>query len=299
MTTATTVTNIDQSSDAAFRVWVQEMITALVSTIGLTQTADTGQINTSTVTRAAVANTAAGYVILRFNDSLQGTSPIFMKVEFGAGSGVAVPNSWFTVGTGSNGSGTITGTTSVRSSAQGGTPISALATYISRWCYTATQGSLGFCYKINGVTNGGFMSLILCRSTDPSTGASTGDSYEIITNSGNGGSSSSGNCQCYSFLTSALPSIPSPGVFASIPFGLSSTLVNGGVQVGMGWILTPKVQVIASWCVVLFNDFPNGSTLVIALVGSTTHTFICIGQPWGNTQFSNSVVNGFCMMLWE
>src|ERR1700761_4788031 len=115
MTTSTTSTVLDQTSDAGFRTWVAEVITQLVSVCGVTQTTYTGQINTSTVTRAGTTNTAAGYVILKFNDTLQATVPVFIKLEFGSGSTATTsPQMWITIGAGSNGSGTLTGITTTR-----------------------------------------------------------------------------------------------------------------------------------------------------------------------------------------
>lgn len=151
MTTATTVAAIDHTSDAAFRVWVSEVITNIVTTCGLTQTSDTGQINTSTVVRGGSANTAAGYVIVRFNDTLQSTSPIFIKLEFGNGATPATdPAMWITVGTGSNGSGTLTGTTSGRCPVgQNLTPTSKINPFVSRYCYAsgASQGIFWMLFK--------------------------------------------------------------------------------------------------------------------------------------------------------
>jgi hypothetical protein len=97
------------STDAGFRTWAQKIHDALTA-IGLTQTADTGQINLSTVTRPGSNDTAGGYEIWRFNDTLQATYPIFIKIEYGMNTVASnQPSLWITVGTGSNGSGTISG----------------------------------------------------------------------------------------------------------------------------------------------------------------------------------------------
>lgn len=61
---------LDNTSDAGFRNWITEMITALSVTLTLSVTNDTGQVNTATVTRPVVVNTAAGYSIFRFTDPL-------------------------------------------------------------------------------------------------------------------------------------------------------------------------------------------------------------------------------------
>jgi hypothetical protein len=108
--TSWTVSSAIGVSDAAFRAWGQAISTALAA-LGLVQTADTGQINWSTVTKPTVTATAQGYEVWRFNDALQATAPIYVKIEYGsATSSFTAPGVWVTVGTGSNGAGTITGT---------------------------------------------------------------------------------------------------------------------------------------------------------------------------------------------
>lgn len=100
---------IAHGSDAEFRVWGKSMSDALTA-VGFIKSADTGQINWATVSRAAV-NTAAGYEIRYLNDSLHSTCPIFVKIEWGTDSQADRPQVWLTVATGSNGSGTLNGTT--------------------------------------------------------------------------------------------------------------------------------------------------------------------------------------------
>src|SRR3954462_11008588 len=96
-------TPLDHTSTTGFRAWGSEFSAGL-ATVGLVQTADTGQINWSTVTIPG-ANTAAGYEIWRFADST-----LYLKFEYGTAPSTVQPQMWITVGTGSNGSGTITGT---------------------------------------------------------------------------------------------------------------------------------------------------------------------------------------------
>lgn len=111
-------------TDALFRSWGTMMSSAL-SGIGLVQTSDTGQINWSTATWPGTNTTAAGYEVWRFDDSLQSSAPIFMKIEYGRG--VVNTGSVFmfrvSVASGSNGSGTLTGAAT----------ISAYALYFGAW----------------------------------------------------------------------------------------------------------------------------------------------------------------------
>lgn len=104
------------NADADFRTWCQGIAAQLV-VAGLVQTADTGQINNTTVVKPVSTDTASGYEIYRFNDTNQGSFPIFLKIEYGSGALATRPALWLTVGTGSNGSGTLTGQLSTRKEA--------------------------------------------------------------------------------------------------------------------------------------------------------------------------------------
>jgi hypothetical protein len=100
----------DNSTDANFRSWGSGISTA-IATLGLVQTADTGQINWASVTTPA-QNVFAGYEIWKnSNDSLFATLPIYFKIEYGTSNAAnAGPNVRVQCGTGSNGTGSLTGT---------------------------------------------------------------------------------------------------------------------------------------------------------------------------------------------
>lgn len=97
----------NMANDAEFRTWGSG-IAAQILAMGLVQTADTGQINWTTVTRPTAGN-MAGYEIWRFADSLQSTVPVYLRIEYGRDGNQGPKISWqFTIG-GSNGAGTLTG----------------------------------------------------------------------------------------------------------------------------------------------------------------------------------------------
>lgn len=313
MTTATTNTIIDHTSDAAFRVWVQEVITLLVTTLGLTQTADTGQINTSTVTRPAT-NTSGGYVILRFNDTAQSTSPIFFKLEFGTGQSANSPYMWITMGTSSNGSGTINGISCQRSSVtpNSNIPIAIITPYVTRACYNTTAGFLGFVWKNGGFASGQNMGgFFIMRSAD-ATGAVTTDAVQLICNTGSitGQGTSTGFSQVISQLTGLAYSTTTPwptNLNNMMPFNLVSTLFSGNGSVGPFFQYTPVLG-ITPWCALaLINELGVGSTSVMTLIGSTSHTYISVGNAFGGgtigflalstTPGTSQAVT--VMMLWE
>jgi hypothetical protein len=299
MTTAATSTVIDHTSNAGFQAWVAEVVTMLFGTganqLGVTQTADTGQINPATVTRPGVT-TMAGYVIGSFNDSLQSTSPIFFKLQFGTLGSATTPAMQIQLGTGSNGSGTLTGVTTANVAlTNNATPSSTTTPYVTRGCYNTTDGVLWLSWKLNGngVTNetmGGFM---VARSNN-SSGVATGDAALLMTNANGttGAVSSPSYLQSISYLSS-LAFAPN-NAWGVVPFNVTSSLFGGNTQVGPCFQYTP-VWGISNWYGIgICGEVAVGSTTSLAMVGSTAHTYISAGSPFGSNNFtSNNTGSGY------
>lgn len=89
---------------AAHRAYVQFIHDAFL--LGFVKTADSGQVTPSAIAATTAANQVQGYNIFRTNDAL---SAIYFKVEYGSGATNGFPSLWITIGTGSDGSGGITG----------------------------------------------------------------------------------------------------------------------------------------------------------------------------------------------
>ena len=291
MATTSTSTPVDHTSDAGFRTWVQEIITMLVTTLGVTQTADTGQINTSTVTRPAI-NTMAGYVILRFNDAAQATSPIFIKLQFGTGAVATSPQMDIQLGTGSSGAGVLTGTTTTVGSlcANNNSPTNpGVTAYLSRACYNTTAGVLWLTWKLNGSnpTNmclGGFM---ISRSND-ATGAVTTDAVACYTNSSNTtGQNTQGAVFGISYLQSAAFNFGNSAGWGYMPYSLTSTLFGGNTQVGPVFQYTPVLGVTNWQAIAVNGELGINSTVSMTLVGSTAHTYIAVGSAYAISTITN------------
>lgn len=109
MAYTTFVSAPSNASDSDFRTWAAGFIAAVIA-VGFTQTADTGQIDTVTVTAPVAVNTMQGYAIFAWSDPTGG-NPLTMKVEFGSTGTAVRPGIRVTFGNGSDGSGGITGNT--------------------------------------------------------------------------------------------------------------------------------------------------------------------------------------------
>ena len=309
MSTASTATVLDHTGDAGYRAWIAEIIAQFLA-VGLTQTADTGQVNTATVTRPAIS-TLNAYAIFRFNDALHATNPIFFKLDFGTATVANIPQMRVTVGRGSNGSGTITGLVMTRVGITAGpVPASTVVPYTSRFCYNATQGFFGFVWKIGAqsMADRSYGGFAIFRSTD-ANGDPTSDSTMLLANQstdGAGAASSPGYMQVISHLAStAYITTPFPTAAYSTngaPLALTGTLYSGNAQVFPIWQYTPILGVSNQLAIGLNTEIAYNSTVSLALVGSTPHTYLNVNTMVGLT---STFGGGFTpashsfLMLWE
>lgn len=172
------------SSDADFQTWYLG-IHAQLTACGLVQTSDTGQMG-ATVAKPTVVTTAAGFRMYRFSDTLQSTFPVLLKVEFGVAGAVDRPSLWLTVGTASNGAGTLTGVqVSTRRQSLASLSMASGAT-LQSYC-SGDGGRVMLFTNANPSSSSYGIGLMVDRLRDGS-GAAQGDGVSII-NSGSGATS--------------------------------------------------------------------------------------------------------------
>ena len=321
MTTASTNTTVSNATNAAFIAWIQEVLTNLITNCGLTQTSDTGQITSSmsppvvnAATTVPSANTSAGYVILRFNDTLQSTAPIFIKLEFGIGGTTSVVSMWVTIGTASNGSGTISGTGLARTAIGNAQSISSTVTnYVSRYCYNATQGVLWMGFKTagGGSATQALAGFVLYRTVD-STGAPTATGAMFLGPVAAGtttGAASAGSQEQINYTLSTSTAIGNGTAtgWVFIPGGLTGTLEGSSCHVFPLWQYASSssaslygITNAAAMCVAA--ELSLGSTMTATLIGSTSLTYINAGSPIGVGGFATtnySVSTYGLALLWQ
>ena len=293
MTTyAPAATVFDQSSDAAFRAWIIEFHT-LLTTAGLVNTSDTGQIDTATVTRPGAGSTSAGYKIYRFNDTLQATAPIFIKVEFGTGGSVTTPQIWLTVGTATNGAGSITpGAATTRSVASRSSAIlSTVTPYTSRAC--VIEGCAWIAFKSNSTVNSGFGGFSIHRSCD-SSGSPTADGFIVYFL--NGSAITFGAQQV---LVSGPQVSGVSSLCCMFPMGYVSGVVGSDLQYRKHYMATPRDRCNPFAMSVLVADVPEGTQRSMTPVGSTSHNYICIGFCLGHSTGAGAGSGNGLMLVWE
>lgn len=278
MTTQSWSTVMDHGGDAGFRAWGSELA-AKMAAAGLVQTSDTGQINWVTVTRPGT-NTDAGYEIWQMNDTPQGTAPVYFRIDYGTGTAATAPRIKITSGTGSNGSGTITGTALTTARICGtGAPLSAVIAYQSYLC--VTEGFFGFAWKVGLATaDVAHSSFFFCRNCD-SDGVP--DVIGSLVVWGNG---TINNYAAYQFLryaataaafTARTAANQIPTVVPGVP---SSSLVGSDNQAYIWWMAIPQVLPVLGLCTTIRTEVATGATFAVTLIGSTSHTYIALGQTF-------------------
>lgn len=326
MTTASFSNVFDSTTDAGFRSW-GSAISAALQAVGLVQTTDTGQINWTTVTSptgtSAASERIAGYEVYKFNDSLQATKPIYIKIEYGtyfnanntpAG---GEPTIYMTMGTGSNGAGTLAGLVTARQRVLGNNAVfsgssatpAAPTTLIP--CYFSGDGSyftmalgvtsagpfsfaIGTAFSSAITLPAGFPAVVVIERTHDTTGVGTSNGAIFMSSNWNSNSNTNATAPTVlstflSFTTSATASSTS-----ALPVGMPGTGFGTGA-IGSNqyaWplvVATPDPQPQCLSALAIYpSDLSPASTFSIPVLGST-HTYLaCSGNAAGaRSKFSN------------
>ena len=268
MTTQTLVTVVAHSTDAEFRAWGSELSTKL-TTVGLVKTSDTGQINWTTVTRPGV-NTAAGYEIWRFDDTLQATAPLVLKIEYGTANSAATPSMWVTVGTGSNGSGTIIGQATARQQVTAPQAVGA-SSYPSYLC--ALAGHVGLAWKVGAQSGAAGTGLFAVTRTHDAAGVATADGYMFYY----GNSTSSPTLtQCVRTAATAVAYAASDA-YSIVPGMPASASAGTDFMVYAHFGVSPGVWINPMLATVNVTTTPPNATFSAAMSGGAAKTMLSVG----------------------
>lgn len=272
MTTAIFTSSVDHSSDAGFRAWGSEF-NAKLAAVGLVQTTDTGQVNWTTVTRP-VAGVATAYEIWKFIDS-----SIYVKVLYGTGSTTSSPRVDFQTGSGSNGSGTLTGQLSTQQTfCQNQALASAVTPYTSYFSHTSNF--LTILWKMNAVTGLYPAACLVIGKTVDGTGAATAVGYGIVRQQQSG----IGNSCDFQIVRNAATAFTGPAgvsggqVVSPIGAVTSGVKQNGDIQVYLGYMAMPDVLPWVWTPLMFLADTVKLSTYPVAMVASASHTYLVIGS---------------------
>lgn len=269
----TLINNI--SSDAAFRTW-GSAYNAKLTSMGLVDNADTGSINWATVTTPGVANTVAGFEVWRMDDALQATIPIFIKVEYGSGTAAADGSIWITLGSGTNGSGTLSGITSIRQQVKCTATAGAITHY---WSGDTNRLSIA----VVGASAATSMLICIERTVD-TLGAVTGEGALLIYRGASLWGQQAWNQVTGPYTATWEATLGAMGP-AVAPFGVFGTqLAVYPVFHNKGVFLSPGLNVY----VYENATIASGSTISFTVYGSA-HTYIPLGSP----EFGSAARGGF------
>lgn len=286
MTTDTFNHASQTTGDADWQALVT-LLSAALTTVGFIKSADTGQINPATTTRPT-SGSYAGYEIRYFNDSLHATKPVYTKLEYGRG-GSNAQNALVirvTVGSGTNGSGTITGTTYF---AQLGVPsqnnVGSTGTY--QWYIAGDDGYIAIA-AARGMPGGQWF-WALCRTS--------GDDGEH---------NSEGLLMYYAGVTLVrrryiTSEINDASAVAFIPGNETSLGVGGDKQVLRHYAIQPTIRCVPHFLCYADADISNEGTFSETPAGSRARTFLALGgtAPCPTTASANSVATHRLAMQYD
>lgn len=256
----------DNSSLANFKQWAQAISNAF-STFGWVKTSDTGQVDWTAL--ATVPSNAFVYEIWQSADSLSSTLPIVVRIEYGYSStSVQVRLS---VGTASNGTGSITGNVISGAPWNANNLQSNAGSSVYPCFFSGDSGTFRMFMWQN--SNACFVAIIE-RSVD-STGNYTADYFSVIT--ANSNSPSSGFQQT---VTASGAANRENGVIApALTNGSGTGYWNGSVAAlpvfpVIGKIGNPMLSVMT--CV--GGDAADGSIVTVQGFYGSTHTFVAANR---------------------
>lgn len=282
MSTQSYDTNFAHSTSAEFRAWGLALHNAIVAA-GLTNTADTGQIDFATVN--IPGSGSGGYKIYRFNDALQATAPIFIRIDFGTYT-TDIPQIYAQIGTSTDGAGNLTGTVS-----QAAAPVcfsdaisSLLSPFVTHVCYNSTIGYFGFGWKLGscGLGSPGRGFLQIGRSTD-SSGVPTNVGATIYTVDENQPLTPA-YAQSIRFASTPAAYAKHKN-YAVVVGDVTGSLTGSSVQVYLNWAHYPRVEPVNWLAAVISDEFPVGTTFLTTVVGATPRTYLSLGTTGPRSSF--------------
>lgn len=268
---------IGGSTDAAFRAYVQA-VTEMIAGVGLVNTNATGSIDPTTTTNPTAFGQVRGYQVWRFDDALQATAPVFVKLEYG---GVAVQSTlygygiWATIGTAHDGAGNLTG------SQVAARTVLAFQSGVTATAYPSfASGANNRLVLVLASNQNQYLGLLTVERAHDSTGADTSAAISVATASYNN------NAPQWTQQYVPCSSTGAPTAETQICCALSRnnpTAFGGRVGVGVmlplwGSIDNPS-RLLACY---QQNDFPtHGQALTVPIYGSA-HLMYCLTSGLSN-----------------
>jgi hypothetical protein len=267
MATRTLLCIPNNSVTAQWQAWVNEFDAALIA-YGWLRSGDTGEASMPTaVTRPTTTATWPIWVVYKMNDSLQSTTAVYMRIDYGTGGQVDTPSIKFqiTIG-GTNGSGTLTGNVSTQQTFSGQSPPSTATPF-------RTSGSSSS-FRLLAWTKVAGQSWAICVERDKdSSGADTtsGVNYVVAWCSNN--VSGVGLASQYLALSGGNGLLDTSRFYAMITSSPSQTWNSltgvAPIRTSFGPFRNPMIGIVMT----ARPDFADGVTNPVTIYGAT-HTYM-------------------------
>lgn len=124
---------VDSTSDATWRAMLAAIKTN-IEAMGWVQTSDTGQLDVTTSLKPTTTNQSRGYLLWRANDALAGSYPMILRMEFGSSGSTTQYRCDITVGSVTDGAGTISPTSNFYNRGFKDFPASSTTAYECYFC---------------------------------------------------------------------------------------------------------------------------------------------------------------------
>ena len=295
MTTASSDSLLQHTNDADFRVWAQQFEALLVAA-GLVVTSDTGQVDLTTMTKPVGG--IAGYRMYRFNDALQATAPIYIRVGFGTSTlNSGAPQMNVQVGTGTNGAnsllaGAVTGVFLMNPSSA---PLGSGTPFKSKACVVEGCAWISFKYNYSG-TNSCQLGFLVARSCD-SAGNPTSHGFLLVSDL-----QSATTRYQQVLLDGPTVSASSQSLTCMIPSSYVSSVVGTDVQFWKHYMAVPRSRCVPYLlCCNYTVDTPYETQRSLTVIGGTARNYICIGKGLGTGGAGLSLTGTMIglMLIWE
>lgn len=298
-----------QSNNSSYRDWVLKMHHGLIAA-GLVQTSDTGQFDFATAPLPAAYGYSAP-LIYRFNDGLQATAPIYIRIRTGSGYYSNTPNFVFAVGSGTDGSGNLNGVVSDEMRVSTGSTVAGSRTdYQCLFSHCPGMAVMVFMFAPQTMT-GGFATANIppfgfcVQRTCDVDGVPTGDGVMIIspgtniaTNSTTADSINASHLMCPLRWTNPTGIAPiSTSWLGQVNGAVLDSRVGLSPQAFLHWIMMPAQKPLVGTCFFLRGEVPARSEIGLKLVGSVPRNYLSLGAAFGYVGSAAGATD--LAVLWE
>jgi len=290
MTTATSNFSWSNASGTTAKAWLNA-VNDLVIAAGLVATSDTGQLDLTATPSSFGASASFGYRVYKFPDTLQSTTPIFVKLTL-ANDSSGRPIVTAQVSGATDGAGALSTPRFDVNSTSMGTFQASLNSYA---CYVDGTFTmvLGHTYKASDVVNNAVCALVIDRARD-ATGTALAGGFLCESNTTPQASAT----QSRSMFGSASPALDANFVPGLVPSKAAiSSSAGANVNVFRHYMMVPGVAPSLG-SLTYFNAEFGALTPFTATVLGSSHTWLPVGVAM-NYWSANQIAAHCAAIRWE